>query len=70
MAHWREVRKIVARFRRLNPYQGRGTLDSILKIEDVNFSDDGKQQQLYMGGPSRPNDMPFTAGLRMVIFEL
>jgi hypothetical protein len=44
---WREVRLIAARFRRLNPYEGKGTPDSILKIEEVNFDDDGAQQQLY-----------------------
>jgi hypothetical protein len=43
---WEEVRSIVAKFERLNPYD-RGVIQSILKIEDVNYGPDGKQQQLY-----------------------
>jgi hypothetical protein len=44
---WEEVRGIVAQFDRLNPYDRQAVKSSILKIEDVNFGPEGKQQQLH-----------------------
>ena len=43
---WEEVRKIVARFEQLNPYERGSGPASIIKIEDVNFSE-GKQRELF-----------------------
>src|SRR5262249_12946497 len=47
---WEQVRQIVAKFKRLNPYEGPSVPDSILKIEDVNWYENGNQQQLYGWG--------------------
>lgn len=43
---WEIVRRIVARFEQLNPYDRRFGPPSIIKIEDVNFHE-GKQRQLF-----------------------
>lgn len=43
---WREVRQIVARFERLNPYEPGIGPASIIKIEDFNYSE-GKQRELF-----------------------
>ena len=44
---WAEVRRIVERFRALNPYDGEKVPGSILKIEDVNYGVDGRQHVLF-----------------------
>lgn len=44
---WEKVQEITAKFKCLNPYDGRAAAKSILKIEDVNYTEDGKQRQLY-----------------------
>ena len=44
---WEDVRKIVDRFKQLNPYHRDAVSGSILKIEDVNFDPDKTQRQLY-----------------------
>src|SRR5207249_990072 len=41
-----EVRGIVRKFERLNPYDRNAVPDSILKIEDINLRD-GVQRELY-----------------------
>jgi hypothetical protein len=43
---WIEVRQIVAKFGRLNPYEGGFGPPSIIKIEDVNFAN-GEQRELF-----------------------
>ena len=43
---WAQVRRIVERFRALNPYDGEKVPGSILKIEDVNYGDDERQHVL------------------------
>ena len=42
---WEEVRQIVARFDKLNPYDPKYT-QGILKIEKVNFAEDGRQREV------------------------
>jgi hypothetical protein len=44
---WIEVQNAVAKFNQLNPYDRNAVRDSILKIEDVNFSADKTQRQLH-----------------------
>jgi hypothetical protein len=44
---WSDVDAIVQRFGKINPYNPDVITGSILKIEDVNFSKDGNQRQLY-----------------------
>lgn len=43
---WNEVKDIVGKFDRLNPYDPEAHTGHLLKIEDVNF-DEGAQRQLY-----------------------
>jgi hypothetical protein len=50
---WREARKIVERFKSLNPYNKKIVPGSILSIvEEINFGADGKQRQVYGYGIS------------------
>ena len=42
---WEQVRKLVARFAELNPYDRRAILGSILKIEDDNFNAKARAQR-------------------------
>jgi hypothetical protein len=49
---WSQTRKIVERFRSLNPYDKKIVPGSILNIEEVNFDSTGKQRQLYGYGIS------------------
>jgi hypothetical protein len=44
---WAKVEEIRQRFSALNPYARDAVPGSILKIEDVNFGEDGEQRQLY-----------------------
>ena len=44
---WKEVERIADKFTALNPYDPKAVPGSILKIEDVNFSSNKKQRQLY-----------------------
>jgi hypothetical protein len=44
---WSEVDAIVARFAALNPYDRATVPGSVLKVEDVNFDQDGTQRQLW-----------------------
>jgi hypothetical protein len=44
---WEQVRGFVQAFVSLNPYDRRAVPGSILKIESVDFSDDGEQRALY-----------------------
>ncbi len=68
---WAEVRqKIVEPFERLHPYDRRYVTDSFLKVEDVNFDQDGKQRQLYGFAISSKRYVLFTEsadGVRKVV---
>ncbi len=44
---WADEESVVASFEQLNPYDRTVVCSSILKVENVNFSSDGKQRQLY-----------------------
>jgi hypothetical protein len=45
---WRQVRRIVAKFEALNPYDRKVIAGSVLKIEEDNFDpESGEQRQLY-----------------------
>jgi hypothetical protein len=44
---WDQVREIVDRFESLNPYDRDAVPGSILRIEDVNRGDDGKQREIH-----------------------
>jgi hypothetical protein len=44
---WKEVERIVDEFAKLNPYDRSIVKCSILKIEDVNFDENGEQVQTY-----------------------
>jgi hypothetical protein len=50
---WQQVREIVDRFRRLNPYDSKIVPGSVLNIvEELNFDQKGQQRQLYGYGIS------------------
>jgi hypothetical protein len=50
---WEEVRRIVGKFAKLNPYNPKIVPGSILNIvEEMNFDRDGRQRQLYGYGIS------------------
>lgn len=50
---WKQVRQIVDRFKRLNPYDPKIVRGSVLNIvEELNYDADGRQRQLYGYGIS------------------
>ena len=64
---WAEVKRIVARFESLNPYDRDAVPGSILKVEDVNVGPDGAQRELYSYAISAKRYALFTGTLLRLI---